>query len=153
MDKPPFQIGALSRATDIKVVTIRFYETAGLLPKPSRSAGNYRTYSQEHLDRLLFIRRCRELGFTLDQVRELLELADQPGRDCCEVDRIAVEHLGVIADRIASLQSLADELRRLSTQCQAGSVIADCRIISALSSSRELGKAPKKKARTQHKAH
>ena len=129
-------IGDLSKATDTKVVTIRYYEKIGLLPSPERTSGNYRTYEAEHLDRLRFIRRCRDLGFTLDQVRDLLSLSSQEDRDCCEVDRIAAAHLTATEEKIADLTCLADELRRIISRCQGGGVIADCRIIEALSPDR-----------------
>ena len=131
-DGPMRTIGDLAKATGTKVVTIRYYERIGLWPMPPRTQGNYRVYGREHLERLSFIRRCRELGFSLEQVRDLLALADQPNRDCCEVDQIALEHLAAVERKIADLQRLAGELRRLSAQCQGGR-IAECRIIEALS--------------------
>ena len=129
-------IGDLSKATDTKAVTIRYYEKIGLLPSPGRTSGNYRAYEVEHLDRLRFIRRCRDLGFTLDQVRGLLSLSSQEDRDCCEVDRIAAAHLTATEEKIADLTRLACELRRIISRCQGGGVIADCRIIEALSPGR-----------------
>src|SRR5438128_11085617 len=89
-------IGNLAKGTGTKVVTVRYYEQIGLLPVPSRTAGNYRTYSNEHMRRLRFIRRCRDLGFTLDQIRDLLRLSCQKNEDCAEVDRITAEHLAEI---------------------------------------------------------
>jgi DNA-binding transcriptional MerR regulator len=86
-------IGALAKATDTKVETIRYYERIGLLPAPARSRGNYRSYSPKQLGRLSFIRRARDLGFSLRQVRELLSLSDQRRRCCEAVDAIAREHL------------------------------------------------------------
>jgi Cu(I)-responsive transcriptional regulator len=132
MDEPALTIGDLAKAAATKAVTIRYYEQAGLLPSPPRTGGNYRVYGREHLGRLRFIRRCRELGFTLEQVRELLTLAEQGERDCGAVDRIAPEHLTAVERKIADLERLAGELRRISTQCQGGT-IATCRIIEALS--------------------
>ena len=85
-------IGDLAKATGTKVVTIRYYEQVGLLPEPTRTEGNYRAYSPEHLRRLRFIRRCRDLGFTLDQVRGLLRLSSQKDNACSEVDRITAQH-------------------------------------------------------------
>ena len=125
-------IGDLAKATGMKVVTIRYYEQIELLPVPQRTQVNYRAYGREHLERLRFIRRCRELGFSLEQIRELLGLADQPEHNCCMVDQIALEHLAAVERKIADLQRLARELRRLSAQCQGGR-IAECRIIEALS--------------------
>ena len=100
-------------------MTVRYYEQIGLLPVPSRTAGNYRTYSNEHMRRLRFIRRCRDLGFTLDQIRELLRLSSQKNEDCAEVDRITAEHLAEIEQKISDLKRLAKELRRLNNCCQA----------------------------------
>ena len=98
----------------------------------STSWAYYRAYSPEHRQRLHFIRRCRDLGFTLGQVRELLSLSTQKDRDCAEIDRVAVEHLAAIEQKIADLRRLAGELRRISNSCRGGR-IADCRIIEALS--------------------
>lgn len=127
------RIGDLAKATGTKVVTIRYYEQIGLLPVPSRTDGNYRSYNDEHLRRLQFVRRCRDLGFTLGQVRELLHLSLQESKECTEVDRITAQHLGVIERKIADLERLASELRRLSACCEGDGLIADCRIIEALS--------------------
>ncbi len=133
MDEPAkLSIGALAKATDTKVVTIRYYEKIGLLPAPPRTSGNYRAYSGRHRDRLRFIRRCRDLGFTLDQVRELLSLSTRTDEDCAAVNQMAVEHLSAIERKVADLQRLADELRRISVRCQGGR-IGDCRVIEALS--------------------
>jgi Cu(I)-responsive transcriptional regulator len=132
MGKTNLAIGDLAKATGTKVVTIRYYEQAGLLPAPRRTASNYRTYEAGHLHRLRFIRRCRDLGFSVDQVRELLALTENAERDCCAVDQIALEHLATIEQKIADLSRLANELRRISSQCQGGTV-AKCRIIEALS--------------------
>lgn len=127
------RIGDLAEKTDTKVVTIRYYEKIGLLPEPDRSAGNYRSYDKVTLDRLRFIRRCRALGFSLDQVRDLLALSSQAARPCDEVDRITAEHLGEVERKIADLRRLAQELRRISTSCQGGGMISDCRIVDAIS--------------------
>ena len=131
-NSPALTIGDLARATNTKVVTIRYYEKVGLLPPASRTAGNYRAYEQHDIDRLRFVRRCRDLGFTLNQIRDLLGLAGQQDQDCAKVDRIALEHLAAVERKIGDLQRLADELRRINTQCEGGT-IADCRIIEALS--------------------
>jgi Cu(I)-responsive transcriptional regulator len=129
-------IGELAKGTGTKVVTVRYYEQIGLLPVPTRTAGNYRTYSNEHVRRLRFIRRCRDLGFTLDQIRDLLRLSSQKEEDCAEVDQITAEHLMEIEEKISDLKRLANELRRLNKCCQGKGTIADCRIIEALSPSR-----------------
>ena len=125
------KIGELGKATDTKVETIRFYEKLGLLAAPERTTGNYRTYGQEHLKRLSFVRRARDLGFSLDQVRELLDIADDRSRSCGAVDKLAREHLSAVDRKIADLSALRRELGSLLDQCSQGT-IADCRIIDAL---------------------
>lgn len=133
-EKSGLTIGALAAATGTKVVTIRYYEQMGLLPAPPRTASNYRSYDTDHLHRLLFIRRCRDLGFTLNQIRDFLRLSSDEKQDCAEVDRIAEENLTAVENKIADLQRLAAELRRISKSCQGGTV-ANCRIIEALGDS------------------
>ncbi len=125
-------IGELARRTSTKVETVRFYEKTGLLPAPGRTAGNYRAYGPEHLNRLSFIRRSRDLGFSLDQVRALLDLADERDRPCEAIDAIAKEHLAEVDRKIADLRALRRELDRMIAQCGCGTV-AECRIIEALS--------------------
>jgi len=131
--KRPLSIGDLAKATGTKVVTIRYYEQIGLLPVPSRTEGNYRTFTREHERRLRFIRRCRDLGFTLDQIRDLLRLSSEENQECAEVDRITAAHLAEIEKKVADLKRLAGELRRLSKSCRGDGLIADCRIIEVLS--------------------
>jgi Cu(I)-responsive transcriptional regulator len=126
-------IGNLAKATGTKVVTIRYYEKVGLLPKPARTEGNYRAYCDGHTVRLRFIRRCRDLGFTLDQIRDLLRFSSQEDQACSEVDRITAQHLTEIEQKVSDLTRLADELRRLSACCHGNGIIAHCRIIEALS--------------------
>lgn len=130
-------IGALAKATNTKVETIRWYERVGLLPVPPRSAGNYRTYGTADLGRLSFIRRARDLGFSLDQIRALLNLALNREHSCEAVDVIAREHLGEVDRKIADLQALRRELDALIGQCRHGR-IAECRIIEALAPSSTL---------------
>jgi Cu(I)-responsive transcriptional regulator len=125
-------IGNLANATDTKVETIRYYERIGLLSAPARTVANYRAYSPEHLNRLSFIRRARDLGFSLAQVRELLSLSDQRDRSCKAVDVIAREHLAEVDRKIADLSVLRRELDSVISQCGQGTV-AECRIIDALS--------------------
>lgn len=124
-------IGALARLTKTKVETIRFYEKSGLMPVPARTDGNYRSYERMHLNRLSFIRRSRELGFSLDQIRTMLGLSDDRSRSCAAVDAIASEHLVEVDAKIAALQALRLELSRMVTQCSG--TVAECRIIESLS--------------------
>ncbi|AXB78612.1 helix-turn-helix domain-containing protein [Novosphingobium sp. P6W] len=125
------KIGDLAKLTDTRVETIRFYEKEGLLPAPGRNSGNYRIYEEPHLNRLSFIRRSRDLGFTLDQVRKLLKLADARDAPCTEVGAITAENIAEIDRKLVDLGALRDQLVRRLDRC-AGSTIAECRIIDAL---------------------
>lgn len=124
-------IGELAKKTGTKVQTIRYYEDIGVMPLPARAANNRRLYKKTHLERLTFIRHSRELGFSLDDIRNLLALADQPGRSCNDVDVIARDHLRDVERKIASLRILEAELRRMIDHCSGGNV-ADCRIVKVL---------------------
>lgn len=130
-----FRIGELSKATGVKVVTIRYYEHVKLMPAPPRTDGNYRVYGREHLRRLQFVRRCRDLGFTLDQVRDILRLSVQSRRRCLGVDSITESHLREIEAKIADLRRLATQLRHIKNGCPGKGRIADCRILAALAPS------------------
>ena len=124
-------IGEMGKATNTKIETIRYYERIGLLPKPARTSSNYRDYGQAELGRLSFIRRSRDLGFSLDQVRALLGLSDDKSCDCAGIDRIASQHLVEVDRKIADLQALRRELKAVIDSCDGGTV-AECRIIEAL---------------------
>ncbi|WBV44912.1 helix-turn-helix domain-containing protein [Pseudoroseomonas cervicalis] len=129
---PPLSIGALARATNTKVETIRWYERVGLLPPPSRTEGNYRAYGPAQLARLSFIRRARDLGFSLEQVRALLDLAGHGDHSCAAVHDIAREHLAEVERKLADLTALRAELSNLLCGREGGT-IAECRIVEALS--------------------
>lgn len=126
-----FTIGHVARSTGCKVQTIRYYEEIGLLPPPDRSAGNQRLYTRAQVDRLAFIRHARDLGFSIEAIRELLQMADRPDMPCDEADAIALRHLQDVKARIARMQALQAELERMLKQC-AGGVISDCRVIEVL---------------------
>ncbi len=125
------KIGELASATATKVETVRYYEKIGLLPPPSRTSANYRAYGNDHLARLSFIRRARDLGFTLEAVRELLTLSDDKAQSCDAVDGIARVHLAEIDRKVADLTALRGELDRIISSCRHGTV-ADCKIIDTL---------------------
>lgn len=125
------QIGDLAKATGTKVPTIRYYEEIGLLPPPDRSTGNYRIYGEAHLHRLTFVRRCRGLGLRLEQIRDLLGLADNKERPCSAVEAIVREHRATIEQKIIELQELDRELARVIDQCGQGTIIT-CGILKAL---------------------
>jgi Cu(I)-responsive transcriptional regulator len=134
------KIGELANATATNVETVRYYEKIGLLPPPARTASNYRSYGNEHLARLSFIRRARDLGFTLEAVRELLALSDDTGQSCEAVDEIASGHLAEVERKIDDLSALRSELTRVLGSCRHGT-IADCKIIESLAPTRKINGA------------
>jgi DNA-binding transcriptional MerR regulator len=129
--KATMNIGELASAADTHVETIRYYERIGLLPAPPRTAGNYRDYSAAHVSRLSFTRRARDLGFSIEQIRALLGLADQKQQSCEAVDAIARAHLADVKRKLADLSALRRELESMIGQCRHGTV-AECRILEAL---------------------
>ena len=124
-------IGGLSKQTGCNIETIRYYERIGLLPKPPRTEGGHRLYEREQIKRLVFIRRSRELGFSLDEIRTLLRLVDGKRYTCQEVKTLTEEHLGDIKKKITDLKRLQKTLGEISAQCQGGQ-IPECPIIDAL---------------------
>ena len=122
MNASAYTIGQLAKATDTKTVTIRYYEKEGLLPTSMRSASGYRLYGPAERDRLLFVRRARTLGFSLEEVRELLGLADRQQAPCDAVDSLVAEHLRQVRQRLADLQALEGELQRLLACCHGGTI-------------------------------
>jgi len=131
-------IGQIAQETGCKVPTIRYYEKIGLLPEPMRTEGNQRRYGSAHAARLGFIRHGRELGFPLEAIRDLLEMADDPERFCTRASRIAGRHLSEVERRIESLTALKGELQRMINQC-AGGLIKDCRVIEVLADHSQCG--------------
>ena len=127
-----YRIGNLAKQAGVKVVTIRYYEQAGLLPVCERTSGNYRVYVQEHLQRLKFVRRCRELGFSLEQIRDLLLLSASQSPTCANVCGVAADHLKEVESKITDLKRLASELRRIGSSCNGKRSSADCRLIASL---------------------
>jgi DNA-binding transcriptional MerR regulator len=126
------KIGELSRATATKVTTIRFYEQIGLLASPVRTASGRRTYGVSDVDRLNFVRNGRRLGFTIEEIRSLLALADQPERDCAEAADIAARHLVNVEDRLRQLSALREELAAMSASGCCARSMAECRVIQAI---------------------
>ncbi|ADW69584.1 MerR family transcriptional regulator [Granulicella tundricola] len=127
-----FRIGDLAKQAGVKVVTIRYYEQAGLMPVCERTSGNYRVYAQEHLQRLNFVRRCRELGFTLVQIKDLLQLSACQSPTCADVCNVATDHLKEVESKITDLKRLAFELRRIGSSCDGKQSSAECRLIASL---------------------
>ncbi|HYD52834.1 MAG TPA: helix-turn-helix domain-containing protein [Gemmatimonadaceae bacterium] len=130
-----FTIGQLAEQAGCTAEAVRFYEREGVLPAPTRrGGGRYRRYSTADVERVRFVRRARDLGFSLDEVRELLALAaGEPERSCDEVDAIARAHLAQVESKLAQLTALRDELSGVIADCRGGVGIGDCRIIGALS--------------------
>jgi Cd(II)/Pb(II)-responsive transcriptional regulator len=125
-------IGALARDTDCPPETIRYYERAGLLPPATRTAGNYRLYGPAHLERLLFIRNCRSLDMTLDEIKQLLRFRDEPQSECGAAHALIDEHIAHIGERIAELEQLQAQLQALRHQCQPVGDAKKCGILDRL---------------------
>ena len=125
------RIGELAKKGRTLVETIRFYEQARVLPAPPRTARGYRQYGPAHVQRLVFIRRCRDLGFSLDEVRSLLNLADRTNDPCSSVTDIASDHLKEVRRKLADLKRLESALRALTRSCTGGQ-IEGCRILETL---------------------
>lgn len=127
------QIGELSRRSGCNIETIRYYERIGVLPRPPRSASRYRLYGRDDVNRLTFVRRARELGFSLDEVRALLALSADQGRETCvEVRELAVGHLADVRAKIADLRAMERALTDAVRRCDTGEP-AGCPLIDALS--------------------
>jgi len=127
------KIGELARLTGTAVETIRFYEREGLLPEAARTSGNYRVYGDDQAERLAFIRRCRSLDMTLDEIRALLVFKAAPQENCQGVNELLDEHIGHVARRIEELRSLEGQLRQLRHQCHDGDAADGCGILKGLS--------------------
>ena len=126
------KIGELARAARCSAETIRFYEKAGLLPEPARSQGNYRQYGKGHLDRLRFIRNCRNLDMAHDEIRALLDMVDHPARDCGTINHLLDEHIAHVDVRLRELADLRAELAGLRDQCHAAQAVDACGIVRGL---------------------
>jgi MerR family mercuric resistance operon transcriptional regulator len=141
------QIGELSRQTGCTVETIRYYERIGLLPRPSRSAGRYRLYDSGDVRRLAFVRRARELGFTLDEIRALLVLsAADGGNTCSEVREVTAHHLADVRAKIADFRAMERVLSKAVRRCDAGEV-SGCPLIDTLTASAPLHLVARRPAR------
>jgi Cd(II)/Pb(II)-responsive transcriptional regulator len=138
------KIGELAKATGTAVDTIRYYEREGLLPEARRTEANYRDYDEAHAQRLAFIRHCRCLDMTLDEIRALLRYKDAPAEDCGPVDQVLDAHIAHVVRRIAELKALERELRELRSCCQTPG--GACGILDGLERAareHDHGKAPK----------
>jgi len=127
------KIGELSKRADCPVQTIRYYEKEGLLPEPDRSDGNYRLYAEAHIERVQFIRHCRSLDMSLDDVRALLSYRDTPAEDCGDVNSLLDEHILAVEARMKELTQLKRHLTSLRKKCTRTASADSCGILQALS--------------------
>lgn len=126
-------VGVLAAETDCNVETVRYYEKSGLMPEPSRSEGGHRLYTLDHIKRLTFIRKCRELGFSIEQVKNMLRFIDEPGHACSEVKLMTLQHAKEIQQKIEDLKRLEKALNSMAEQCAREEYTAEqCPIIDAL---------------------
>lgn len=126
------RIGELGKKADCLVQTVRFYESEGLLPEPARSEGNFRLYDEVHLQRLLFIRRCRAKDMTLDEIRQLLNLRDRPELGCGEVNALVDAHIAQVRTKMKELRALERELMDLRRSCDSARTSRECGILNSL---------------------
>ncbi len=127
----PITIGRLSKATGVKVTTIRYYESIGVMGEPDRSASGQRLYGDDSVQRLSFIRHARDLGFPMEAIRNLITLQTKPDRDCADVDVIARSQLADVRKRLSQLRALESELERIVTSCAGGNV-ESCQVMAAI---------------------
>lgn len=128
------RIGAIAKQAGVPVETVRYYEKIGLLPEPIRDGSGYRSYRRAHLDRLLFIKRCRNLDMAQEEIRELIRLAEQPEADCSDVDALLARHLDHVRERLKELASLEQTLVQLQAACTDGRTVSECGILGGLTS-------------------
>ncbi|MEH6563177.1 MAG: Cd(II)/Pb(II)-responsive transcriptional regulator [Marinobacter sp.] len=131
------KIGEISKHSSVNVETIRYYEKIGLLASPDRDASGYRAYRTAHLERLLFIKRCRNLDMAQDEIRELIRLSENPEADCHEVDALLANHLSHVRDRLQELSNLEKTLQQLQKACSDAGTVQECGILGGLSSELE----------------
>ena len=124
-------IGKLSQQSGVNIETIRYYEKIGVMPAPGRSAGGFRIYEPDHLKRLSFVRRGRQLGFSLDEIRNLLRLVDGHGHTCAEVHALMLSHLAEIRRKIRDLRRLQRAMAEMAARCS-GESVPECPIVDAL---------------------
>ncbi len=126
------KIGELAQAAGTQSETIRYYERAGLLPEAARTEANYRDYNPSHIQRLAFIRHCRSLDMTLEEIRTLLQFKDAPEENCEQVNALLDEHIGHVATRINGLKILQKDLKALREQCTSDRNASECGILNRL---------------------
>ena len=126
-----YSIGEVSKQTGVNIETVRYYERIGIMPKPDRTSGGNRQYNHQELKRLSFVKRCRGLGFSLSEIRALLEMVDGQNFTCSQVHTMTISHLESVEQKLADLQRLQSSLKQMSAECSKGDV-PDCAIIDTL---------------------
>ena len=129
--KRGYAIGAMSRETGVNIETIRYYERIGIMPKPDRTEGGNRQYNYDQLKRLFFIKRCRELGFSIEEIKALLRMTDRQDFTCGEVHTMTIGHLSNVKKKINDLRRLEKVLKSMADECSRGDV-PDCPVIDTL---------------------
>ena len=131
LESEALTIGRLAERAGVHLETVRYYERIGLMPEPRRTEGGHRVYQREHLKRLGFIRRSRELGFSLEEIRSLLGLVDGGGYTCAQVRDLTLQHAADVRRKIADLRRLERSLKEMAAQCS-GDTLPRCQIIDVL---------------------
>ena len=126
------KIGELAQIAQTTVETVRYYEKEGLLPETARTAGNFRVYGPAHLERLRFIRNCRALDMSHDEIHTLLDLADEPSECCGAINTVFDQHIAHVDERIRELMHLKEQLAMLRQQCQTEQAVDACGILQGL---------------------
>ena len=129
--KKGYAIGEMSRQTGVNIETIRYYERIEIIPNPDRTEGGNRQYNHQQLKRLSFVKRCRELGFSLNEIRALLEMVDRDDFTCNEVYDVTAAHLVNVKKKLSDLKRLERALKNMVSECSKGDV-PDCPIIDTL---------------------
>jgi Cd(II)/Pb(II)-responsive transcriptional regulator len=126
------KIGELAQVAHCTVETVRYYEKEGLLPAPARTPGNFRLYGPEHVERLRFIRNCRVLDMSHDEIHALQALADQPAGGCGAINDVFDQHIAHVDERIRELAQLKQQLAALRERCQSEQAVDACGILQGL---------------------
>jgi len=147
------KIGELAARAGCDVQTVRFYEREGILHEPGRDASGYRRYDEEQVQRLQFVRHCRGLGMSLDEIRVLMQSKDDPGADCGDVNALLDEHIGHVSQRIKELRLLEKQLKELRRRCAAARTADQCGILSGLSEAAQEPAATAKKRKPPPSVH
>ncbi|GJL49177.1 MAG: MerR family transcriptional regulator [Nitrospirales bacterium] len=131
------RIGQIAKRAGVNVETIRFYERKGLLTQPPRNAGGYRQYPRHAIARIRFIKRAKELGFSLTEIADLLSLQVNPRATCADVKSRAEDKISTIHERIKDLQKMKRSLEKLAASCKGSGPLDDCPIIDCFETNKE----------------